>query len=173
MKKQIITEQDIQRDLLAVLNKRKVVTVWLTAFLCASTFLYFLYAVLYANGVYLPPRHLGFINTTAVMMIVPFIILFLAGFLFCYYYSNLYEIKKRKFSVIKEKLSQKEREMKRYYRRMEKENALYFRCGRIAVEDSVYSHSNVGEYFYLVKLKSSKELFLAYHTKHYEIKYNL
>lgn len=103
------------------------------------------------------------------MIIVPFIILFLAGFLFCYYYSKLYEIKKGKFSIIKEKLSQKEREMKRYYRRVEKENALYFSHGRIAVDEKVYSDSNIGDSFYLVVLKSSKGLSLAYPVKYYEI----
>ena len=170
MKKQIITKQDIQRDLLAVLNKRKVVAIYLTVFLCISTLLYILYAVLYANEVYLPPRHLSFISPTAVMFIVPFIILFLTGFLFCYYYSKFYEIKKGKFNIINEKLSQKEREMKSYYRRMEKENALYFCNGRIAVEDTVYSYSNVGDSFYLVKFQSSKTLFFVYHTNYFDIK---
>lgn len=170
MKTQIITKQDIKRDLLIVLNKRKVVAIWLTTFLCVSTLLYILYAVLYANEGYLSLRHLGFISPTAVMFIVPFIILFLTGFLLCYYYSKFYEIKKGKFSIIKDKLSQKEREMKSYYRRMEKENALYFRNGRIAVEDTVYSYSNVGDSFYLVKLQSSKALFFVYHTNYFDIK---
>ncbi len=170
MKKQIITKQDIKRDLLIVLNKRKTVAIWLTSFLFVSTLLYVLYAVLYPNEVYLPPRHLSFISPTAVMIFVPFIILFLTGFLFCYYYSKFYEIKKGKFSIIKEKLFQKEREMKRYYRHIEKENALYFRNGRIAVENTVYSYSNVGDSFYLVKLQSSKTLFFVYHTNYFDIK---
>jgi hypothetical protein len=50
MKKQAITKQDIQRDLLALLNKRKAVTVWLTFFLCISILCYIMYAVLYANS---------------------------------------------------------------------------------------------------------------------------
>ena len=62
MKKQAITKQDIQRDLLALLNKRKSVTVWLTFFLSISILCYIMYAVLYANGVYLSPRHLTFVS---------------------------------------------------------------------------------------------------------------
>ena len=170
MKTKVITSQDIQRDLLAVLNKRKVVAIWLTVYLCMLTLLYISYAVLYANGVHLPPHRLTFVTPTAVMIIVPLIILFLTIFLFYYYYSKSYEIKRGEFSIIKEKLSQKDRELKRYYRRVEKENALYFRNERIVVEDAVYSYSSVGDYFYLVELKSSKVLFFVYHTRHYEIK---
>ena len=169
MKKQAITKQDIQCDLFALLNKRKVVTVWLTFFLGISFLLYVVYAVLYVKGVYLPPRHLTFVSPTAVMVIVPFIILFLAGFLTCYYYLKFFAIKTGRFSVSKEKLYQKGQELKSYYRRMERENALYFRSGRIAVNDKVYSYSKVDDSFYLVKLKSSKTPFLAYHANFYEI----
>ena len=169
MKKQAITKQDIQRDLLALLNKRKAVTVWLTFFLSISILCYIMYAVLYANGVYLPPRHLTFVSPTAVMIIAPVIILFIFGFLLCYYYLKFFAIKTGRFSVSKEKLYQKGQELKSYYRRMERENALYFRSGRIAVNDKVYSYSKVGDSFYLVKLKSSKTPFFAYHTNFYEI----
>ncbi|MBP3667204.1 MAG: hypothetical protein J6K29_09170 [Clostridia bacterium] len=169
MKKQTITKQDIQRDLLALLNKRKSVTVWLTFFLSISILFYIMYAVLYAKEVYLPPRHLTFVSPTAVMVIAPVIILFILGFLLCYYYLKFFEIKIGRFSVSKEKLYQKGQELKSYYRRMERENALYFRSGRIAVNDKVYSYSKVDDSFYLVKLKSSKAPFFAYHTNFYEI----
>ena len=169
MKKQILTKQDIQRDLLALLNKRKVVTAWLTFCLNISIFFYIVYAVLYASGVYLPPRHLSFVSPTAVMIIVPFVILFFAGFLFFYYYSKLYEIKKGKFRIIQEKLFQKEREIKSYYHHVEKENALYFRYGRIAVDEKIYLSSNIGDSFYLIILKSSKVPLVIYPMKSYEI----
>ena len=169
MKKQSITKQDIQRDLLALLNKRKAVTVWLTFFLSISILLYIIYAVLYAKEVYLPPRHLAFVSPTAVMIIAPVMILLILGFLLCYYYLKFFEIKSGRFSVSKEKLYQKGQEPKNYYRRVEQENALYFRSGRIAVNDKVYLYSKVDDSFYLVKLKSSKTPFFAYHTNFYEI----
>lgn len=169
MKKQIITKQDIQRDLLALLNKRKSVAVWLTFFLSISIIFYMIYAVLYVKGAYLPPRHLVFVSQTAVMIIAPVIILFILGFLLCYYYLKLFEIRSGCFSISKEKLSQKRTERKSHYRRMEQENALCFRSGRIAVSDKVYSYSKVDDCFYLVKLKSIKTPFLAYHTNFYEI----
>ena len=168
MKKQAITKQDIQRDLLALLNKRKAVTVWLTSFLSISILCYIMYAVLYANGVYLSPRHLTFVSPTAVMIFGPVLMLFIVAFLLCYYYLKFFKIKSGRFSISKEKLSQKKQEQKSYYQHMEQENALYFRSGRIVVNDKVYSYSKVDDSFYLVKLKSSKAPFFAYHTKFYE-----
>ena len=141
----------------------------MTSFLGVSILCYIRYAVLYVNGVYMSPRHLSFVSSTAVMIIAPFIILFLSGFLFCYYYSKLYEIKKRKFRIIEEKLSTKDCETKNYYRRAEKENTLYFRYGRIAVDEKIYSSSNIGDSFYLIILKSSKVPSAAYPAKFYEI----
>ena len=164
MKKQTTNKQDIQHDLFAFLNKRKVVTVWLTFALSISILFYIMYAVLYANGVYLPPHHLTFVSPTAVIIIVPVIILFIFGFLLCYYYLKFFAIKSGRFSVSKEKLYQKGQELKSYYRRTELENALYFGSGRIAVNDKVYSYSKVDDSFYIVKLKFSKTPFLAYHT---------
>ena len=130
---------------------------------------YIIYAVLYVDGVCLPSGSFTFFSSTAVMIIGPVIILLIAGFLICYYYLKFFEIKSGSFSISKEKLSQKEQEEKRYYRHTEQENALYFRSGRIAVNDKVYSYSKVDDFFYLVKLKSSKKPFLVYHTCFYEI----
>ena len=169
MKKQTITKQDIQRDLLTLLNKRKSVTVWLAFFLSISILFYIVYAVLYVKGVYLSPHSLNFVTPTAVMIITPVIILFILGFLLCYYYLKLFDIKSGRFSISKERLSQKGKELKSYYRRVEQENALYFRSGRIVVNDKVYLYSKVDDSFYLVKLKSSKTPFLVYHTNFYEI----
>ena len=169
MKKQTIIRQDIQRDLFTLLTKRKVVTVWLTFFLGISFLLYVVYAVLYVKGVYLSPRHLTFVSPTAVMIIAPSLLLLISGFLTCYYYLKFFEIKRGRFSISKERLSQKGHELKRYYRHTEQENVLYFRSGRIAVDDKVYSYSKVDDCFYIVKLKSSKTPFLVYHTFFYEI----
>ena len=169
MKKQTLTKQDIQRDLLIALNKRKAVTVWLTIYFGISILFYITYSILYVKGIHLSPRHLTFVSPSVVMVIVPFIILIIAGFLTCYYYLKFFEIKRGRFSISKERLSQKGHELKRYYRHTEQENVLYFRSGRIAVDDKVYSYSKADDCFYLVKLKSSRTPFLVYHTFFYEI----
>ena len=169
MKKQELTKKDIQRALLSVLSKRKQVAVWLTLFLCVSLFLYVAYAVLYINGNQLIPKSLTFIGPAAVMIIAPIILLFLAVFLIFYYYLHLFEIKSRSFNIIEEALCQKEAENKNYYRRQEKEYALYFRCGRVAVDAKAYSCSNIGDQFYLVKTRASKAPLLAYNTNNYYI----
>ena len=96
VKKQIITKQDIQRDLLALLNKRKTVTVSLTAIVSIFALLYVIYVSLYANGIYLPTHSLIF-SPTEVMVIVPIVILLMVGFLVCYYYLKFFEIKNGKF----------------------------------------------------------------------------
>ena len=169
MKKQTITKQDIERNLLVVLKKRKAVTVWLTAFLSVSTCLYILYVAFYASKIYLPFSYTAFISPIAVMVVVPIIIAFMVCFLIYYYYLKFFEIKRGKFSIFKEKLSKKEREQKSYYRHVKNENVLYFSSARITVDDEVYSFSNVGDCFYLVKLKSSKTPFFAYNANYYEI----
>ena len=168
MKKQTITKQDIQCDLLIALNKRKAVTVWLTIFWGISILFYITYSILYVKGIHLSPHHLTFVSPTAVMIIAPSLLLLIFGFLTCYYYLKFFEIKRGRFSISKEKLSQKGKELKRYYRSTEQENILYFRSGRIAVDDKVYSSSKVEDYFYIVKLKSSETPFLVYHTFFYE-----
>ncbi|MBQ3489457.1 MAG: hypothetical protein IJA86_02580 [Clostridia bacterium] len=169
MKRQPLKKSDIQRDLLAVLNRRKVVAVYLTVFLCISILCYISFAVLFANGTDLPPGKLTFVPPVARLIIGPFIMLILTGFLLQYYYIKLYEIKNGKFDITKEKCLQKEKKLQRYYHRTENENFLYFRNGTITVKADVFSYTNAGDAFYLIWLKSSRIPLLAYHTNQYEI----
>ena len=59
-------------------------------------------------------------------------------------------IKNGKIEFTEEKLYQKTIESVSYYHRTEKENALYFRQGRVVVNKTVYSYSNIGDSFYIV-----------------------
>ena len=77
--------------------------------------------------------------------------------------------RRTKIEFTEEKLYQKTIESVSYYHRTEKENALYFRQGRVVVNKTVYSYSNIGDSFYIIFLKSKKKPAYVYHTKYYEI----
>ena len=177
MKKQTLTKQDIQKELLTKLNKRKGVAIFLTAIVIIGIILYSIHLINYLNGI--PLDYTGGVRSpditpTVAMFVIPLLIIFLVITVFYLYYADLYKIKKGNFEIIENKLCQKDKEWRHYYKNSQKENSLYFRCGRVAVEDDVYSYSNVNDKFYLVilksKLKSKSNPRLAYHTKYYEIK---
>ena len=81
MKKQMLTKQDIQRELLVELSKRKALAIWLTAFLFVSIICYVLYIVAYINGTDLQNDRLSFSVPYVAISIGAFVILFLAIFL--------------------------------------------------------------------------------------------
>lgn len=177
MKKQAITKQDIQKELIAKLNKRKSISVFFTAIVIIGIILYPIHLINYLNDT--PFDYTGGVRSpdlisTAAMFVIPFLIISFIVIVFYLYYIDLYKIKKERFEVIEDTLCQKDKEWRHYYRNTQKENSLYFRCGRVAVEDEVYSYSNVGDTFYIVilksKLKSKRNPRLAYHTKYYELK---
>ena len=177
MEKQTLTKQDIQKELLTKLNKLKGIAIFLTAIVIIGIILYPVHLINYLNG--MPLDYTGGVRSpditpTAAMFVIPLLIIFLIITIFYLYYIDLYKIKKEKFEIIEDKLCQKDKEWRQYYKNSQKENSLYFRCGRVAVGDDVYSYSNVNDKFYLVilksKLKSKSNPRLAYHTKYYEIK---
>ena len=179
MKKQALTKQDIQKELLTKLNMLKGVAIFLTAIVIICIILYPIHLINYLNGTpfdYTGRLRLPDITPTVAMFVLPLLIIFLVITVFYLYYIDLYKIKKGKFEIIEDKLCQKNKEWRRYYKNEQKENSLYFRCGRVAVEDDVYSYSNVNDNFYLVilksKFKSKSNPRLAYHTKYYEINDN-
>ncbi len=113
----------------------------------------------------------GFIRSDiAGIFLIPILLIILIIIALRYYYIDLYRIKKGKFQIIEEKLSQKKQEYVSYYRRSEKENALYFPCGRVAVANETYARSQIGDPFYVVTVTPKSRLRLTYPTKHYEIK---
>jgi hypothetical protein len=169
MKKQTITKQNIQEDLLTELNKRRALAIWLTAVLCVSIILFAAYIIAYINGADLQSDRPFFFAPIVAIPVGACVILLLAIFLAFYYYLDLYKIKTGKIGITEEKLCQKAIESVSYYRRSEKENALYFPWGRVAVNEKVYSCSNIGDTFYIVFLKSKKRPSLAYPAKYYEI----
>ena len=177
MKKQAITKQDIQKELIAKLNKRKSISIFLTAIVIIGIILYPIHLINYLNDT--PFDYTGRVRSpdltpTAAMFVIPLLIISFVVIVFYLYYIDLYKIKKEKFEVIEDTLCQKDKKWRHYYRNTQKENSLYFRCGRVAVEDKVYSYSNVGDKFYIVvlesKLKSKNTPRLVYHTNYYEIR---
>ena len=161
MKKQALTKQDVQKELLTKLNKRKSISIFLTAIVIIGIILYPIHLVNYLNEIPLDYTG-GFrspdITPTVAIFVIPFLIIFFAVFVFYLYYMDLYKIKKGKFEIIEDVVCQKE-------------NSLYFRCGRVEVEDKVYSYSNVGDKFYIVilKSKSKNNPRMAYHMEYYKI----
>ena len=170
MKKQLLTKQDIQRDLFTELNKIKLPIIFFTAFLCISVLAYAYLVGLAVKGLALPEgtKH-GQFGLEARLVIFSPLILFFAGVLFHVYYGKLLKIKNGKFYITKEQLSQKKKEQKLSYRRVALENTLYFGACSVAVDDKLYAYSNTGESFYLVFLKFSKKPFVVYPTKRYMI----
>ncbi len=169
VKKQTITKQNIQQELLTKLNKRKTVAIWLTTISFMSIICYVIYVIAYINGSDWKNDRLSFSVPSVAIPIGAFVILFLLIFLVRYYYLDLYKIKTGKIEITEEQLYQKAIEYVSYYRRSEKENALYFQHGRIAVDETVYLYSNIGDSFYMVFLKSKNSPNLIYHTKYHEI----
>lgn len=172
MKKLTMTRQDIQKELLAKLNKVKGVSVFLTVIIIVSLILYPIHLVNYLGGT--PLDYTGGIKSPdliprAAMFLMPILILFFIIVVLCIYYIDLYNIKKGNFRITEEKLCQKEKELRRYYKHTENENALYFQCGRVAVEKEVYFYSNIGDEFFVVMLKFKRNPQLVYHGKCYEI----
>ena len=172
MKKQALTKQDIQKELLSKLNERKPVAIFLTAIIALGVILYPIHLINYMNDA--PFDYTGGFRSpalapTAAIIFSTFAIIFLTITVLHLYYIDLYRIKKGKFEITEDKLSRKDKELRQYYRNSKKENALYFRCGRIAVEETVYSYSNVGDTFYIVTLNPKRNPRLVYHKKYYEI----
>ena len=174
MQKQTLTKQDIQKELLTKLNKRKGIAIFLTAIVIIGIILYPIHLLNYLNGT--PFDYTGGVRSpnltpTAAMFVIPLLIIFFVITVFYLYYAALYKIKKGNFEIIEDNVCQKRKEWRHYNRYSQKENSLYFRCGRVAVNDSVYSYSDVGDTFYVIILnsKAKNPPQLAYHTKYYEI----
>ncbi len=179
MKKQTLTKQNIQNDLLKKLNKQKPIAIILTVITVIGLILYPLHLINYLNGtpfeynggVKNPP-----ISPTAAMFVIPIVLLFFILLVVFIYYADLYKIKTGKFIITEEKLYSKEKETIMTYGKFGKsidENALYFPRFRIAVDKEVYSYSKAGDRFYAVTLKSKcfpkRGPDLVYPTKYYEI----
>ena len=147
--KQILTKQDIQKDLLAHLKIFK-----------RTYHIYFV--LLLISFAFRFPEYIKYLLIT---------ILIVSVIVFARYFTKLYKIKKGKFQIIEDELIMKDRELHKYSTRIE--NSLFFRCGSILVEDDVYSYSRAGDTFYVItlksKLKSKNKPVLGYHTKYYEI----
>ena len=172
MKKQLITKQDIQRDLLVKINKAKKFSLFLTTLTAAAILSYILFIINYADLLAeYTHRHLAGrgLHPAFGLFGMPAVILFFILFLLDFYYIDLFRAKKELFTITEEKLCQKKSEQISYYRRIQEENSLYFQCKRVSVENEVYSQANVGDRFYVILLRANKAPRLVYPAKYYKI----
>ena len=168
MKKQILTKQMIQTELLTKLNQVKRVAIFLTAVTIICIVIYPFHLIGYLTHSPLD-YHSSQLSPVVTMILMPLLILCLIGIVLRIYYIDLYNIKKCNFSISEEKLLQKATEDRHYYKHFEKENALYFDSGRVSVTTVVHSNSTIGDRFYIIFLKSKRYPRLAYPTKQYEL----
>ena len=105
MKKQTLTKQDIQKELLTKLNKRKGITIFLTAIVIIGIILYPIHLINYLNGI--PLDYTGGVRSpditpTVAMFVILLLIIFFVIAVFYLYYIDLYKIKKEKFEIIED-----------------------------------------------------------------------
>lgn len=169
-KKKILSKSDIQRELLIKINKSKPLVVFFIVFTAVLIPAYIMFVINFTDIMieYQTGHLAGRGYPPLELILVPIVILFFTVFLLYHYYI-LFKAKKGKFIISEEKLYERKKEMIRYYRRSAQENSLYFRSGRVAVDDDVYSYSTVGDRFYVVRLRARNTPILVYHTKYYEI----
>lgn len=173
MKNITITKADIQQTLLERVNKNKPIAIILTVCALIAVASYPVHLIRYLNGT--PFEYEGGVKnppisaSAAVAFVLPITIILLAFVAIKLYYADLYRVKKGRFLITEEPLCAKEKEFISYYRHIEKENLLYFRCGRVAVDKEVYSDSKIGDTFYVVTLSAKKGPCLAYNKKRFEI----
>ena len=188
VKKQVLTRQDIQKVLLARINKGKVAAIIISVLIIICVILYPIHLINYLNGTpydYTDSRSIIDFSPTAVMIIFPILMIILIVTLINGYFIDLYKIKKGKFNITEETLWDKEKTTEttpiiyysyriRFFSHSQKFNLLHFPYVSVPVEEDVYKYSRKGDRFYVVTLiskgKPKKKNTLAYHMKYYEIK---
>ncbi len=162
--RQKITHRDVQKDLLKKMNAYKSEMIFFTGLVVLM--------VVALAGAWLrfdQWRRMDW-KTVAAVLLIPCGIAVFSYFVIRFYYLKLYRIKKGRFDVTKEELCDKKREWVRHHRNFSREeNMLYFRGGRIPVEDEVFANACKGDEFYVVMLRGERCPFLVYHAKYYEI----
>ncbi|MBE6638086.1 MAG: hypothetical protein E7616_01320 [Ruminococcaceae bacterium] len=162
VKKKILTFEMIQQDFIHETQKRRALSVWLTALLLLGMIGYI---VLCVTGLVLQNDSLSI----SVVFLMPLLLLLIIVFLLKFYYIDFYKIKNGQFSIVTEELYEKKKEQTLYYRELKIENFLYFRCGRVAVSDDIYVCSNRKDRFYVVIVGTNKRPVLAYNMKYYKV----
>ena len=188
MKKKVLTRQDIQKDLLAKINKANVAVIIISVLIIIGVTLYPIHLINYLNGTpydYTDSRSIIDFPPTAVMIIIPVFTIILIVTLINCYFIDIYKIKKGKFNITEETLWDKEKTTEttpiiyyshgiRFSSHSQKFNLLHFLYVSVPVEEDVYKYSRKGDRFYVVTLiskrKPKRTTTLAYHTKYYEIK---
>ena len=158
MKKQILTKQEIQKQLLKEINKSRPLWIFLTVFTSLSIVAY-LFSFTQDDGFSL-----------FWVIAFPLLILFLLIISLRYYWIDLLDAKKGKFRVFKEPLCEKKQEW--WYPRYGKpvlKNWLYFRCGILDAPEELYANAKVGDVFYVVVLNTRGSVRLAFQRDLYDI----
>ncbi len=115
------------------------------------------------------PQKIVFRTQNGTFLIIVCAVLVILCSIYIYKYLRIvYLIKHEKYNIISEKLYHKNIELVSYYRKSRIENVLYFKSGKIFVDDIVYKDARIGDEFYLV-LIDDKFLYYAYNKKRYKI----
>ena len=162
MMKKTLTQQDIQRELLAYIKQKRPLAVMMTVF--AGLFLWVFFATLFTNGADLSQSvHL------AVLVSMPiYCVIFLAVAFFVYYLDWL-KIKKGKYLIMQEKLEYKRKGLVVYYRISRMENSLYFARGRLGVDEETFARAREGDRFYIITVRASKPPYAVYRMEDFVI----
>lgn len=176
MKRKLLTRKDIQKDLLAKLNKAKVLVIFFSIIIIFLVILYSIHLINYINGTPFENNHsyrFPSMSESASIFFIPLVIIFFIGIVVNNYFIDLYKIKKGKFTVTEMILWDKETEWVHGYHSFTKENRLHFPYITVVTDEDTYKHARKGERFYVVSIKQKwkqKRNSLAYSTKIYEYK---
>ena len=155
MKKQILTKQEIQKQLLKDINKSRPLWIFLTVFTSLS--------IVACPFVFTQDDGLFW------GIAFPLLTLFLLIISLRYYWIDLLDAKKGKFRVFKEPLCEKKQEWWHLKLRSILKNWLYFRCGILDAPEELYANAEVGEAFYVVVLNTRRSVRLAFQRDLYDI----
>jgi len=155
VKKQILTKQEIQKQLLKDINKSRPFWIFLTVFTSLS----------------IVACPFSFTQDDGLFwgIAFPLLTLFLLIISLRYYWTDLLDAKKGKFRVFKEPLCEKKQEWWYLNLRSILKNWLYFRCGILDAPEELYANAKVGDVFYVVVLNTRRSVRLAFQRDLYDI----
>ena len=128
MKKYFIKKQDIRQDLLNKINKVKKLSIFLTVLTAFAILSYVFFVMGFANIMdeYTSGHLAGRgIHPILGLFIGALVIIFFVIFLLDFYYIDLFKAITGRFSIIEEKLCERNTDRVSYYRNTKKENLFY------------------------------------------------
>ena len=162
MTKIILSKLDIKRDASEKLRKSRMLILWIFVFwliaLIGAVMSFWHFGMFYEGG----------LHSELFGVLCCLVFLFISSIIIIKYLYQFFLIKKGKFSIICEKLYSKNVEIVHIYKSSRFENVLYFKSGKIFVDENVYKKASVGDEFYLIML-DERLLFFVYNKKHYKL----